>query len=46
MVRHLSGKWAMRGGTAEDERALREWVERFLPEVAAALPGAPDWRSE
>ena len=45
-MRHLDGKWEMRGGTAEDERALREWVERFLPEVAAALPGPSDRRNE
>ena len=44
LVKHLDGKWELRGGTAEDERALREWVERFLPEVAAVLPGPEERR--
>jgi len=44
LVKHLDGKREMRGGSAEDQRALREWAERFLPEVAAALPGQSDRR--
>ena len=44
MVRHLSGKVELRGGTEEDRRAAREWVANFMPDVLAALQGPPDRR--
>ena len=46
LLRHLNGKFELRGGSAEDQRAAREWVEAFLPTVAAALPRPVDQRKK
>jgi hypothetical protein len=44
LVRHLSGRVELRGGSEEDRRAAREWVANFMPDVLAALQGPPDRR--
>ena len=44
LVKHLNGKVELRGGSIEDQRAARDWAEKFMPEVAATLPRASDRR--
>lgn len=36
LVRHLDGRYELRGGTPEDRQAAREWVSLFLHEAAIA----------
>jgi hypothetical protein len=36
----------LRGGSVEDQRAAREWVENFMPDVVAALPRPLDRRNK
>jgi hypothetical protein len=36
LVRRLDGRYELRGGTAEDRQAAREWVSLFLHEAAIA----------
>ena len=42
LVRHLDGRFELRGGSAEDHRAAREWVEQFYRKALYALPSPPD----
>jgi hypothetical protein len=44
LVKHLNGKVELRGGSVEDQRAARDWVEKFMPDVAANLPRPSDGR--
>jgi hypothetical protein len=37
LVRHLNGRYELRGGTPEDRQAAREWVSLFLHEAAIAV---------
>ena len=30
LVRYLDGHYELRGGTAEDQRALRDWISKFM----------------
>jgi len=46
LLKHLDGKFELRGGSMEDQRAAREWVEMFMPEVAAVLPPPLDQRKK
>ena len=34
LVRHLDGRYELRGGTPEDRQAAREWISMFLHEAA------------
>jgi hypothetical protein len=45
LVKHLSGKVELRGGSVEDQRAAREWAEKFIPELTATLPRPSDRRN-
>ncbi|HEY9171566.1 MAG TPA: hypothetical protein VI136_04700 [Verrucomicrobiae bacterium] len=36
LVRHLDGRYELRGGTPEDRQAAREWVSLFLHEAVVA----------
>ena len=38
LVRYLDGHYELRGGTAEDQHALRAWCARHLPEALAPQP--------
>jgi hypothetical protein len=40
-----TGKVELRGGSVEDQREAREWIAKFMPRVAAALP-EPDRRNK
>jgi hypothetical protein len=46
LVKHSNGKFELRGGSVEDQRAAREWVETFMPEVEAILPWPLDRRKK
>jgi hypothetical protein len=46
LMKHMNGKVELRGGTAEDQRAAREWVEKFMPQIEATLPRASDRRKK
>ena len=37
LLKHLSGRMELRGGTEEERRKLKEWVEQFMPKVARRL---------
>ena len=34
LVRHLDGRYELRGGMPEDRQAAGEWISMFLPEAA------------
>ena len=36
LVRHLNGRYELRGGTPEDRQAAREWMSLFLHEAVVA----------
>lgn len=36
LIRHLDGRYGLRGGTPEDRQAAREWISMFLHEAAIA----------
>jgi hypothetical protein len=46
LVKHLNGRFELRGGSVEDQRAAREWANTFMPAVAAALPWPLDRRTK
>jgi len=46
LVKRLNGKVELRGGSVEDQREAREWIAKFLPRVAAALPGPLERRNK
>ena len=37
LVRHLDGRYELRGGTPEDRQAAREWISMFLHQAAVSL---------
>jgi hypothetical protein len=43
LVRDLDGKFELRGGTAEDRTAAKEWISLFMHE---AVPCVCDQRSD
>jgi hypothetical protein len=44
LVKHLNGKVELRGGSVEDQRAARDWAEKFVPELAVTSPYPSDRR--
>lgn len=40
LVRHLNGRYELRGGTPEDRQSAREWISMFMHE-AAVFPDCP-----
>lgn len=46
LVKHLNGKLELRGDSVEDQRAAREWVDKFMPDVLASLPRPLDPRNK
>lgn len=42
LLKHLDGKFELRGGSLEDQQEARKWVEMFMPEVATVLPKPVD----
>jgi hypothetical protein len=38
IVKHLNGALQLRGGSVEDQRAAREWADKFMPGIVAGLP--------
>ena len=41
LIRHLSGRYELRGGTPEDAADAREWCSHFAPEIVFAIPPRP-----
>ena len=39
LVKHLDGKFELRGGTADDRRAAREWCSLFLHDAVFVCNG-------
>ena len=37
LVKHLDSRMEMRGGTEEERRKPKAWIEQFMPEVARRL---------
>jgi len=38
LVRHMSGRYELRGGTPEDAADAREWCSLLTPEIVFAIP--------
>ena len=41
LVRHLNGRYELRGGTPYDRQQVREWCSMFLHEAAFACNASP-----
>ena len=41
LVRHLNGRYELRGGTPADRQHLKEWCSLFLHEAAFACHASP-----
>ena len=37
LIRHLDGRYELRGGTPEDRQAAREWISMFLHQAAVSV---------
>ncbi len=37
LVRHLDGRYELRGGTPEDRQAAREWISLFFHEATVTV---------
>jgi hypothetical protein len=42
LVKHFDGPYELRGGTAEERAAARDWCSLFAPQVVFASPPRPD----
>jgi hypothetical protein len=42
LVKHFDGPYELRGGTAEERAAAREWCSLFAPQVVFASPPRAD----
>jgi len=36
LIRHLNGRYELRGGSLDDRRAAREWISLFLHEAVVS----------